>query len=361
MSRHRKHHHNRAPHGPTHSRQRGFEGIDNEATLINPHNLDVGVVVIGRNEGERLSLCIDALLAAGVPGSQLVYVDSGSSDGSLERMQARGVDAIAVEAPFTAAKGRNGGFQHLVDKHGPALLAVQFVDGDCEYLPAWIDVASNLLREDPTVAAVSGRMQERHPEASVYNLLADLEWNGVVGDIDTFAGNVMVRVDALQKAGLYNPHLIAGEDPELSIRVRKATGQRIVLIDEPMCLHDVDMTTAGQWWRRCVRAGHAYAQVSRMHGEAPRNFWKKETRSIWLWGALPVVAPALAGPAWGMLAWRIYAAARRRGLDAKSARTYALYTTAAKVPQAVGQLMYWVNELRGVKSKLIEYKGAAAA
>ena len=329
-----------------------------------PSHDDIGVVVIGRNEGDRLTLCIDALLGSGVPVDRLVYVDSGSSDGSLERVRARGVDAIAIDAPFTAAKGRNAGYEHLIAKHGDALLALQFVDGDTEYFPAWIDVASKLLRDDDTVAAVTGHLQERRPDASVYNLLCNLEWNGVVGDIDTFAGNVMIRVSALQKSGLYNPELIAGEDPELGIRVRKATGQRIVRIDEPMCLHDVDMTRASQWWRRCVRAGHAYAQVSSMHGEAPLRFWKKETRSIWLWGALPVVALPLAGPAWASLAWRIYKDARRRGLDARSARLYAVYTTAAKLPQALGQATFWWNKLRGVSSKIIEYKipkGSASA
>lgn len=244
--------------------------------------LDVGVVVIGRNEGDRLMLCLDSLERASVPRSQLVYVDSGSSDGSVERVRARGIDAIAIEAPFTAAKGRNAGFAHLTQKH-PKLLAMQFVDGDCEYFPAWIDVASDVLRKDPGIVAVTGVQHERRPEATVYNLLCDVEWTGVVGDLDTFAGNVMVRVDALHKSGLYNPDLIAGEDPELSIRVKKTSGGRIVRIDEPICLHDVDMTKASQWWKRNVRAGHAYAQVSDMHGEPPRRFWKKETRSNWIW------------------------------------------------------------------------------
>ncbi len=39
----------------------------------------LGVVVIGRNEGERLRRCLESVLGA-TPG--VVYVDSGSSDGS---------------------------------------------------------------------------------------------------------------------------------------------------------------------------------------------------------------------------------------------------------------------------------------
>jgi GT2 family glycosyltransferase len=333
-----------------------------------PQHKDVGVVVIGRNEGERLMLCLDSLERAGAPLTHLVYVDSGSSDGSVERVRARGVDAISIDAPFTAAKGRNAGFLHLTTKHAspaghphPGLLAMQFVDGDCEYFPSWLDVASQLLRTDDTVVAVTGVQHERRPDASVYNLLCDVEWTGVVGDMDTFAGNVMVRVAALHKSGLYNPDLIAGEDPELSIRVKKATGQRIVRIEEPICLHDVDMTKASQWWKRNVRSGHAYAQVSRMHGEAPLHFWKKETRSNWIWGAaLPLAAPPLLPTAYTYLFWRIYRDARSRGLDARSARIYAFFTTVGKLPQALGQAKYWWNEIRGVKSRIIEYKAPQA-
>lgn len=322
---------------------------------------DVGVVVIGRNEGERLMICLESLERAGAPLTHLVYVDSGSSDGSVDRVRARGVDVIAIEKPFTAAKGRNAGFTHLTTKH-QSLLAMQFVDGDCEYFPSWLDVASTLLRTDDSIVAVTGVQHERRPDATVYNLLCDVEWTGVVGDMDTFAGNVMVRVDALHLSGLYNPDLIAGEDPELSIRVKKSTGRRIVRIEEPICLHDVDMTRASQWWKRSVRSGHAFAQVSRMHGQAPLNFWKKETRSNWIWGAaLPLAAPPLVPPAWMYLFWRIYRDARRRGLDARSARVYAFFTTVGKLPQALGQAKYWWNEMRGVKSRIIEYKVAQSS
>jgi GT2 family glycosyltransferase len=340
---------------------RTHEGAADREPRTDAH---VGVVVIGRNEGDRLMRCLDSLERAGVDPQNIVYVDSGSSDGSVERVSARGVDAIAIEPPFTAAKGRNAGIKHLLARH-EGLFAIQFVDGDCEYFPAWIDVASKAMRDDPTICAVTGMQRERRPEATLYNLLCDVEWTGVVGEIDTFAGNVMVRVQALVETeastgGLYNPELIAGEDPEFSIRIRKTTGLRIVRIDEPICLHDVDMTKLSQWWKRNVRAGHAYAQVSRMHGEAPLRFWKRETRSNWLWGAaLPLAAAPLAGPAYVTLFWRIYRGARARGLDAHAARVYAFFTAVGKVPQALGQVKYWWNELRGVKSLIIEYKAPA--
>ena len=320
----------------------------------------VGVVVIGRNEGERLRTCLSALLRASIVAEQIVYVDSGSSDGSVELAGSFGINAIALTAPFTAAKGRNAGMAWLLEQH-PALLAIQFVDGDCEYFPSWFAIAARSLHDDSSVAAVTGILTERHPEASIYNLLCDVEWTGVVGEIDTFGGNVMIRCAALSATGTYNPELIAGEDPEFAVRIKKVTGQRIVRIDEPMCLHDAAMTKASQWWKRNVRSGHAYAQVSRLHGEAPLRFWKRETRSNWLWGAaLPLAMPVLAPPAYVVLFWRIYGDARRRGLSAEAARASAFFTAVGKIPQAVGQATFWWNRLRGEPSAIIEYKKPAS-
>jgi len=69
-----------------------------------------GIVVIGRNEGERLRACFDAL-----PGdaSCVVYVDSGSTDGSVELARARGIHVVELDmsVPFTAARSRNEGIR----------------------------------------------------------------------------------------------------------------------------------------------------------------------------------------------------------------------------------------------------------
>ena len=316
-----------------------------------------GIVVIGRNEGDRLLVCLEALARCGADPDKVVYVDSGSSDGSVERARDRGVHTVVLEAPYTAAKGRNAGYRFLLGRH-PALVALQFVDGDCEYTPGWLEVATAALLNDDSIGAITGHQRERHPEATIYNTLVDVEWTGVIGDIDSCAGNVMIRAAVLEATGGYNQDLIAGEDPELYVRIKKVTGKRLVRIDEPMCLHDVDMRHFSQWWKRNVRAGHAYAQVSRMHSDGKADgFWKRETRSNFMWGAaLPVLAPMLVPPAYLALFWKVYRHARGRGLDVKAARTYAFFTAIGKVPQALGQLKFVVNALRGEQSSLIEYK-----
>ena len=91
---------------------------------------DLGVVVIGRNEGERLLRCLRSV--AGRAGA-VVYVDSGSTDGSVEAARALGAEVVLLDpaVPFTAARARNAGLERLVELR-PVVERVQFVDGDCE-------------------------------------------------------------------------------------------------------------------------------------------------------------------------------------------------------------------------------------
>src|SRR5438128_11766742 len=85
----------------------------------------LAVVVIGRNEGERLRRCLQSL---GDRRSAAVYVDSGSTDGSAALAKSIGVEVVELDSsrPFTAARGRNAGFDRALELH-PHAEFVQFV------------------------------------------------------------------------------------------------------------------------------------------------------------------------------------------------------------------------------------------
>jgi len=179
----------------------------------------VGLVVIGRNEGERLARCLNSVR----PVAQRVYVDSGSTDGSVALARNQGVAVVELTAPppFTAARARNSGLGRLLADH-PDLEFVQMVDGDCEVQPGWIAAALAALLAEPGLALVFGRRRERYPERSIYNALCDDEWNAPVGESPGCGGDALFRVAALRQVDFYNPAMIAGEDTELSMRLRKA-------------------------------------------------------------------------------------------------------------------------------------------
>ena len=199
---------------------------------------------------------------------------------------------LDMNVPFTAARARNAGFRHLREVASD-LVYVQFIDGDCELNQEWPQQAISYLETHSEVVAVCGRRRERFPKASIYNWLCDIEWDVPPGEVRAFAGDVMIRATALERVGGYREDLIAGEEPELCVRLR-AAGWKIWRLAVEMTLHDAAMTRFGQWWKRAVRAGYAFAQGAHLHGAAPERHWVWESRRAWLWGIwLPLVCLAV--------------------------------------------------------------------
>ena len=314
--------------------------------------MSIAAVVIGRNEGARLIACLDALQGQ---VAQIVYVDSGSTDGSVAEAERRGATVVALDMarPFTAARARNAGVDALEGSPG----FVQFLDGDCVLRDGWLATARQFLEDRPDVAVVCGRRRERFPEASVYNALIDAEWDTPVGEAKACGGDALMRLQALKDVGGYNDTLIAGEEPELCVRLRQA-GWKIWRLDAEMTWHDAALSRFGQWWRRSKRAGHAFAEGAHLHGAPPERHWVAETRRALLWGAmLPMgifLLFLLVGP-WALLLLLVYPAqvlrlSRRHGLR------WAFFTTLGKVPEALGALSFHLGRLRGKQNALIEYK-----
>ena len=320
-----------------------------------------GIVVIGRNEGERLRCCLNSVLA---PTRPLVYVDSGSTDGSVALASALGaaVHALDMRQPFTAARARNEGVRQLRNLSA-SIEFVQFVDGDCEVVAGWLAAATAFLDRHPDVAAVCGRLRERHPERSVYNLLCDLEWNTPVGEAKASGGIVMMRMTAWDQVHGFRDELIAGEEPELGVRLR-AKGWRIWRLDTEMAWHDAAMTRFGQWWTRCTRAGFAYAEGVRLHGAPPERHWVREMRSALIWGmAIPLMllASGAAMAPWALLGFLIYPLQVLRlwlrGSTANRGRSAsAFFFVAGKLPESVGVIKSWLQRVRRRQATLIEYK-----
>jgi len=341
------------------------------STLLNP-DFAIGFVVIGRNEGDRLIRGLKSVLAQLPSEMPVVYVDSGSTDGSLAAAAALSVLCLPLDMdiPFTMARGRNAGWRYLTQQY-PQLDCIQFMDGDCELSPGWLANAAAAMAQNSQLAAVCGRRRERFPEASPYNQLADLEWDTPVGLADACGGDALIRVAALRAVGGYRADLICGEEPEMCIRLRRLDWA-IERIDAEMTRHDAAMHRFGQWWKRSTRAGWAVAEGRAIHGQSPQNYMVREFHSGWLWGgAMPVAAIALAPftTGWslllllgyGLLGWRIYQARRGGGDSAATARLYAFYCTLSKFPQALGQWNFWWTRRLGKPAQLIEYKSSQPA
>lgn len=326
----------------------------------------IAVVVIGRNEGERLRRCLATILGRGVP---VVYADSASTDGSPALARSLGAEVVELDdsAPHTAARGRNAGVDYLLQNgHAPGL--VQFVDGDCELADGWLERAARELDAHPKRAIVCGHLREKHRDSSVYARLCDMEWQGPVGPIEACGGIFMIRLDAFRQVGGFVPHQPAGEEPDLCARLR-AAGWQVVRADAEMGVHDAGMTRFSQWWRRAVRAGYHHAQAA--SPQSAQRSWRSTRRLIatlvWTVGgpataAAPLLTPApwwargvvvvLVGAAYAALLVRIYRHRRSAGDTSADARVYSAFCLLAKCPELLGQIRFWIGDAsKGIRTR----------
>jgi glycosyltransferase involved in cell wall biosynthesis len=321
----------------------------------------IGVVVIGRNEGERLRRCLDSI--RGLTGD-IVYVDSGSADGSVAMSRALGVIVVELDmrTPFTAARARNEGF-HVLLKARPQLDYVFFVDGDCEVVEGWKEKAGQFLAEHPDFAVAWGRRRERFPEKSIYNMLCDIEWDVAVGESKICGGDAVVRVQAFRAVQGYRSDLICGEEPELCVRLRQA-GWRICHLGEEMTLHDAAIYHFSQWWKRMMRGGYAFALGTALHGAPPERHWVLESRRAWGWGlGFPLVVLVLTVTlgSWALLLLTVYVLQFVR-IALRGTRTprenwwWAFAMVIGKFPEVLGQMRFLLDRFGHAKARLIEYK-----
>lgn len=319
-----------------------------------------GIVVIARNEGDRLRRCLASL---GGCGNRIVYVDSGSTDGSPEWARSHGVEVIPLDMsrPFTAARARNEGFRRLMQE-APGLRFVQFIDGDCEISPGWLDTAARFLDARVDVACVAGRLHERHPERSIYNRLCDIEWNRPAGLTDAVGGIMMVRAASFDAVGGFRDDLIAGEEPELCLRLRSA-GSNVWRLADDMAWHDAAMTRFTQWWRRALRGGYALAEGTALHGRHARASYRAKLAKVLAWGlVVPIVIAALAmvDPRLWLLAAiypvRIGRLSSRAPQGADANWLWAGFVVLAAFPETLGACQYVLHRMRRQRGTLIEYK-----
>lgn len=327
----------------------------------------LSVVVIGRNEGQRLERCLRSVQAADTGGlvMELIYVDSASSDGSPQRAAALGAQVLHVNPPRPAAAiGRNAGWRAARGEY------VLFLDGDTLLERDFLPKALKELYSDPAIAAVWGHRREIATADSLYNRILDLDWIYPPGDSEFCGGDVLFRRGALEQADGYNEALIAGEEPELCARLR-AMGWRIRHIDCAMTGHDLAMHRFNQYWRRAERAGHAYAEVSHRLADSQVPLWQDECgrnirRVAVITLGLTALVVALLSTAWWLVvtlvvlfaavvlrsAWR----ARWKSASPFTLLTYAIHSHFQQIPILWGQLRWRMDQRRGRQRGLIEYK-----
>lgn len=328
----------------------------------------LSIVVIGRNEGERLQRCLQSVKTSGPAELQVehIYVDCASQDDSVRIAERSGFRVIPVkpERP-TPGLTRNSGWRVA---SAPLIL---FLDGDTVLEPGFLRRALPVL-EDEGVAVVFGRTRELFPNANPYHHVFDLHWwSPPAGPAETSAGSALVRRKVLEEAAGYDSSLVAGEDADLSVRIRRS-GYQIVCIDVPMVRHDVAIKTCRQYLLRLARSGYADAEIGHRYergglAKARRRVQSARVRFLVLalggfvalssgliWGAWETLAmvPLLAALSVIQPAWE----ASRRSSRWFSGPLFAVHLYAASLAFVVGQAVYCWDSQTGRRSAF-DYKG----
>ncbi len=329
-------------------------------------NNAVSIVIIGRNEGDRLVRCLESVRAMVGKGSttEIVYVDSESSDGSISCALHFGASVVPLLGRCSAARARNAGWRAA---NGEWIL---FLDGDTVVHPDFLTAALPHMHR-PSIAAIWGHRRELRPEANLYHRVLDLDWIYAPGISEFCGGDALMRRSALDLVNGFDDTLIAGEEPELCARLR-GHGYQILHIDAPMTGHDLSITRFSQYWKHAVRAGYAYAQLEQRTRDYEQPMWRGETarnavRAIALTGLL-VIFPfcGLLLLNWLPLAFgltliailvvRSALRARWKGANSLTLLCYAVHSHFQQFPILAGQLAYRRDVAHDHRRGLIEYK-----
>lgn len=261
----------------------------------------ISVVVIGRNEGERLRACLASIRCALTEMEhEIIYVDSHSRDDSLRVAKQAGARCFLPKTMLTtAALGRDIGAR---EARGDTVL---FLDGDMTLEAGFIQAALAAMQQEHCDGVSGVRHDIYVTDGRVTGENANYFACTRERIVPEFGGAILLRRAALEKAGGWAPNVEAGEEAELHARLNRI-GARIVELPIPMITH-TDCVQGGRGVAGTIfsrrRLGHGQALRHAMEAGSVRHYLAREKALFvpyaidWLCVALLAMTLALGGRA----------------------------------------------------------------
>lgn len=208
--------------------------------------MSVSVIVPTRNVEGTISLCLQSILAESPDDDvEIIVVDNGSKDGTIEIVRGYPVTLIEVPPAFVSRSRNVGGTAARSD-----ILA--FVDSDCTVLPGWISAIRASFREPDVGAAGARHLLRDNPTWVERAWYQRRHWqtSDRIRDVDYVpAGNLAVRRDTFALLGGFDESLETGEDPDLCKRIA-ARGLRVIENPAMRCVHLGEPQSLAEVFRR---------------------------------------------------------------------------------------------------------------
>lgn len=187
-----------------------------EITLIEEKSPTISVVVIGRNTANLLRQVYDEnyLAILQEESDELIYVDSASTDGSVEWMEACGFDTVTLspDGLLTAAAGRNIGTQKASSQY------VLYLDSDMKLDDgaSFFKRVRKVLNNGRNQVGLVGNVVDHYPDGTKRTRLRKPYKDG---SARTFGGFVVLSRKEVIAAGNWNSSLPGLEEQELYSRL----------------------------------------------------------------------------------------------------------------------------------------------
>ena len=122
--------------------------------------ISISVIIPTHNSETTIKACLDSIISQSIPREQfeVIVVDDGSTDNTVDLAKTCGVDNITSVEPCSVGKARNLGVKSARGK------IIAFLDSDCTAKEGWLKVISENM---PSKSAITGPILNGNPQSLV--------------------------------------------------------------------------------------------------------------------------------------------------------------------------------------------------
>jgi glycosyltransferase involved in cell wall biosynthesis len=197
----------------------------------------VSVIIPAYRAAGFIGRAIDSALTQGLPDLEVIVVDDGSPDNTVDVVARRADERVLLVRHGRrrgAAAARNSGIMLARGEF------IAFLDADDEWCPQKLARQLAVIADQPRMTFVACRADlidaDGTNRGDIYQgakpLVGWNAWRSLLARPCVATPSVLARREALVNAGGFNPHLVVGEDQELWIRL--ALAGTVGFVDEPL-------------------------------------------------------------------------------------------------------------------------------